>query len=84
MSRELREQFSSARYLKNWLPRLKGNKFIVEGDLINFSAGRADAVFPDRWKTSKIKGRTLPNLVTTGSSNYVLEGSLNFRYVLES
>ncbi len=74
--------FTTARYLKNWIPKLHGKKFIVEGDLIDFSQVKPGSVFPDRWKTSKIKGRMLANLITTSGSSYVLEGRLNYRQAL--
>jgi len=74
-----------ARYLKNWVPTLHGGKkFIVEGELLDFTPGvEPGAVFPERWKTSKIRSRRLPNLVETSGSAYVLEGRLNFRLALE-
>jgi len=83
---EVSKLMSSARYLKNWVPSLHhGKKFIVEGELLDFSLGSAPgSVFPERWKTSKIRRRRRGYLVETSGSAYVLEGKLNRRLAEET
>ena len=30
------DKYENARYVSNWVPKLKGKKMIVEGDLLDF------------------------------------------------
>lgn len=71
---EIRE--NKTRYLVNWLPRLKGSKLVVIGDMLDFNTPVPDANgYP--WITSKIVDRVSAKVVSTKSSDYVLEGMLN-------
>jgi len=71
---EVRE--NKTRYLVNWLPRLKGSKLVVIGDMLDFNTPVPEAN-GHPWITSKIVARVSAKVVSTKSSDYVLEGMLN-------
>ena len=53
---QLFELTSSAKYLTNWFPRIKGDKMIVEGCLLNFNNANPE-LYTDRYKTSRDKNK---------------------------
>ena len=79
---ELVELASTAKYLTNWIPRIKGDMMIVEGCLLHFDNGSPEP-FTDRWKSSGILERRRANVLMTKKTPYVLEGKLNFHHANE-
>ena len=61
---ELLELMSSAKYLTNWVPRIKGEKMVVEGCLLHFESGNPE-LYTDRWKSTSIVERRDRNVVMT-------------------
>jgi len=79
---ELSELASSAKYLKNWVPRIKGDKMYVEGCLLDFDNANPDH-FSERWKSTSVVERRRANVVMTRKTPYVLEGKLSFQHAHE-
>ena len=85
---ELEELYEKARYLTNWVPKMKSKKMIVEGDLLHqgslMKLGKNNLNQPqDRWFTSRVLERIRPNLVITKGGPYVLEGKMSFQIALQ-
>ena len=75
----LEELYEKARYLVNWVPRMKSKKMIVEGDLLTLGSSKQN----ERWVTSRIVERLRPNLIMTKKGQpYVLEGKMNYQAAL--
>ena len=85
---ELEELYEKARYLTNWVPKMKSKKMIIEGDLLHqgnlMKLGKKNLNQPqDRWFTSRVLERIRPNLVITKGGPYVLEGKMSFQMALQ-
>ena len=80
----LEDLYEKARYLVNWVPRMKSKKMIVEGDLLTLGSLSKKKNLPDdRWFTSRVIDRLRPNLILTKSGPYVLEGKMNYQAALQ-
>ena len=66
----------NTKYITNWVPRLKGKKLIIEGNLLDFDH-EDPAHYTNRYVTSKVLQRKNSNLVITKGGEYWLEGKLN-------
>ena len=64
------------KYITNWVPRLKGKKLLIEGNLLDFDHEDPNH-FKNRYVTSKVLARKNSNLVITKGGEYWLEGNLN-------
>lgn len=81
---ELLEEGDAMRYITNWIPVLHGGKkFIVEGDLLDFTHPENPNHYEDRWKSGKVTGRISKKILVTKKTKYVLEGKLNFAHAQE-
>ena len=77
----LEDLYENARYLVNWVPRMKSKKMIVEGDILTLTA-KKKVKSDDRWFTSRVVDRLRPNLIMTKGGPYVLEGKMNYQAAL--
>ena len=75
-------QIQNKKYITNWVPRLKGKKLLIEGNLLDFD--HADpSHYKDRYITSKVLERKNSNLVITKGGEYWLEGNLNMNEAMK-
>ncbi len=78
---ETKEGKDTTQYLRNWIPKLRGRKLRLEGDLWD---AKQNEYHQARWKSSTIKRRKTNTLLEVGKSLkiYVLEGKLSVDHAM--